>query len=209
MLLRLIPSSRACRASGKPCERSIIVLRSATAPPCRALRTKNRSPASVRQSWRGASLRRSPVPQLRCAPAAEYAGRSLQKLRAPCRDLVRANIKQLRQLRQRFLPLHRSQRYLRLKCRAMISARSLAHLYSCHAAALAAIRQKIHLSRCAVLPGHLSPRWPIGSSRIGRINLFIGATAPATATSRRILRSPAPFDKHAKVARAPPSNGCT
>jgi hypothetical protein len=37
----------------------------------------------------------------------------------------------------------------------VIPAWSLAHLYPCHAATLAAVRQKIHLTRCAVLPGHL------------------------------------------------------
>ena len=33
MLPRLIPNSRACRVNGSACERSIIVLRSATVPP--------------------------------------------------------------------------------------------------------------------------------------------------------------------------------
>ncbi len=38
----------------------------------------------------------------------------------------------------------------------MLLAGSFAHLYSCHAAPMAA-RQKIHLSHCAVLFGHLYP----------------------------------------------------
>lgn len=36
--------------------------------------------------------------------AAEYSGCTFQELRAPRRDLVRVNIKLLRQLRQRLLP---------------------------------------------------------------------------------------------------------
>ncbi|MEG8223201.1 hypothetical protein OSJ57_21715, partial [Sphingomonas sp. HH69] len=42
-----------------------------------------------------------------------------------------------------------------LECRAVIPAGSFAHFYSCHAAILAAVRQKIHLSYCPILPGHL------------------------------------------------------
>ena len=83
MLPRLIPSSRACRANGRRCERSIIVLRSATDPAGRAHVTKNHSPASVCRSWRAASSRRLQVP-----PIQRYYQR--QKHRpAPSRSWVR------------------------------------------------------------------------------------------------------------------------
>ncbi len=51
------------RSTGSACVRSIIVLRSATVPPCRAPRTKNRSPTSTRRSWRATSSRQSPARQ--------------------------------------------------------------------------------------------------------------------------------------------------
>src|SRR4051795_11747497 len=50
-----------CPTAGNPCPRSIIALRSA-APPCRAHRTKNHSPASAPQSWRATSSRPPPEP---------------------------------------------------------------------------------------------------------------------------------------------------
>ena len=43
-----------------------------------------------------------------------------------------------------------------LERRAVVAAWSLAHIVSCHAAPLAAVRQKIHSSHCPILPGHLS-----------------------------------------------------
>ncbi|CCW19663.1 acylaminoacyl-peptidase [Sphingobium indicum BiD32] len=42
-----------------------------------------------------------------------------------------------------------------------VPAGSFAHFYSCHAAILAAVRQKIHLSYCPILPGHLSSGWSL------------------------------------------------
>jgi len=37
----------------------------------------------------------------------------------------------------------------------VVAAWSLAHIVSCHAADMAALRQKIHLSHRSILPGHL------------------------------------------------------
>jgi len=82
-------------------------------------------------------------------------GSPLQQLRTPCRNLVGVNIKLLRQLGQRLLPLDRLQRFPCLERRAVVAAWSLAHIVSCHAAPLAAVRQKIHSSHCPILPGHL------------------------------------------------------
>jgi len=56
-------------------------------------------------------------------------------------------------------------------------ARPYAHLISCHAATVAAVRQKINLSRCAVLPGHL---YRIGTNIIIQIHI----TDPLEAVQR-------------------------
>ena len=73
---------------------------------------------------------------------------------APGRDLVRVDVKQLRPVGKRLLALNGSKCHLRLKCRAVVPAGSSAHLVSCHAATLAAVRQKIHLAPC---PGSPDP----------------------------------------------------
>ena len=92
-----------------------------------------------------------PAPKTPAAPFSNGVAKS---------DLVRVYIELLRQLRQRLLALHGSQCHLRLECWTVVPARSSAHLIFCHAATVAAVRQKTHLSRCAVLPGHLSS-WPV------------------------------------------------
>jgi hypothetical protein len=79
-----------------------------------------------------------------------------QQLPAPDGDLVRVNVKLLRQLGQRLLALHGSQSHLRLESRTVVPACSPRHLISCSAAILAAFRQKSHLTHCADLPSHLS-----------------------------------------------------
>src|SRR4051812_16173787 len=56
------------------------------------------------------------------------------------------NIELLRQLSQRLLAPHGSQGHLRFESRRVVPAWSSAHRYSCSAAILAAVRQKLHLS---------------------------------------------------------------
>jgi solute carrier family 10 (sodium/bile acid cotransporter), member 7 len=80
---------------------------------------------------------------------AEYTGSPFQKLTTPLRDLIRVNVKLLRQFRQRLLALNGGQGHLRLECQAVVPAGSLAHLHPCHTAIMAAVRQKIHLTPCA------------------------------------------------------------
>jgi len=104
--------------------------------------------------------------------AAKYTRSPFKQLPALLRDLVGVNIKQLRQLRQRLFALHGSQRYLRLECRAVVPAWSFAHLRSCHAAPLAAVRQKIQLSHCAVLPSHLSRRTGWGKNDLRVVDAY-------------------------------------
>src|ERR1019366_2752314 len=145
-----------------------------------------------------------------CAFRAENASGSFQQLGPPGRDLVRMNVKLLRQLRQRLLALHGSQRHLRLECRAVVPAWSSAHVLSCHAAPLAAVRQNIHLSHCAVLPGHLClpcsyrrciPPWAppaqstvtVASLQMIRSRRYLLATCEAWAVSDPALGSRAAF----------------
>src|SRR4051812_19616095 len=56
------------------------------------------------------------------------------------------NIELLRQLSQRLLAPHGSQGHLRFESRRVVPAWSSAHRFSCSAAILAAVRQKLHLS---------------------------------------------------------------
>jgi hypothetical protein len=52
----------------------------------------------------------------------------------------------------------------------VIAARSLAHRFSCSAAILAAVRQKLHLSRCPNFPSRLSlPTWALSVSPLDLI----------------------------------------
>src|ERR1017187_4965326 len=66
---------------------------------------------------------------------------------------------QLRQLRQRLLPLDRGQSNLRLESRAMVAPCTSRHVPLPLRGILAAVRQGIHLSACSVLPGHLCIPW--------------------------------------------------
>ena len=88
----------------------------------------------------------------------ENTGAAFQQLRSPGRDLVRVNVKLLRQLRERLLTLHGSQSHHRLECRTVVPARSFRRLISCSAALLAAISQKLHLTQRPVLPSSTEPR---------------------------------------------------
>src|SRR4051794_2398075 len=76
----------------------------------------------------------------------EHPGRPLQELSLPGRNLVRMNIELLRQLGQRLLAPYGSQGHLRFESRRVVPAWSSAHRFSCSAAILAAVRQKLHLS---------------------------------------------------------------
>src|SRR4051812_47686947 len=71
------------------------------------------------------------------------------------------NIELLRQLSQRLLAPHGSQGHLRFESRRVVPAGSSAHRYSCSAAILAAVRQKLHLSNLFKNP---EPALPAGSS---------------------------------------------
>src|SRR4051812_23083988 len=76
----------------------------------------------------------------------EHPGRPLQELSLPGRDLVGMNVKLLRQFGQRLLAPYGSQGHLRFESRRVVPAWSSAHRYSCSAAILAAVRQKLYLS---------------------------------------------------------------
>src|SRR3954449_12277481 len=76
----------------------------------------------------------------------EHPGRPLQELSLPGRDLVGMNVKLLRQFGQRLLTPYGSQGHLRFESRRVVPAWSSAHRFSCSAAILAAVRQKLHLS---------------------------------------------------------------
>src|SRR3954449_6594648 len=76
----------------------------------------------------------------------EHPGRPLQELSLPGGNLVRMNIELLRQLSQRLLAPYGSQGHLRFESRRVVPAGSSAHRFSCSAAILAAVRQRLHLS---------------------------------------------------------------
>src|SRR3954447_25513986 len=76
----------------------------------------------------------------------EHPGRPLQELSLPGRDLVGMNVKLLRQFGQRLLTPYGSQGHLRFESRRGVPAWSSTHRFSCSAAILAAVRQKLHLS---------------------------------------------------------------
>jgi len=94
--------------------------------------------------------------RLAMAFRSENPCRPFQQLAAPRRDLVRVNVKLLRQLGQRPLALNGSQCHLGLEGRAVVPACSLRHMISCSAAMLTAFRQKLHLAVCPDLLSHLS-----------------------------------------------------
>src|SRR3954468_17541161 len=106
--------------------------------------------------WRG---------RVRSRLRAEHPGRPLQELSLPGRDLVGMNVKLLRQFGQRLLTPYGSQGHLRFESRRVVPAWSSAHRFSCSAAILAAVRQKLHLSTLFknpepalwIIPSSLSP----------------------------------------------------
>ncbi len=61
-------------------------------------------------------------------PTAKYTCSPFQKLTKPLRDLIRVNVKLLRQFRQRLFALNGDQCHLCLECRAVVPAGSFAHL---------------------------------------------------------------------------------
>ena len=86
--------------------------------------------------------------RLSVAVRAENPGSAFQQLPAPGRDLVRVNVKLLRQFGQRLLDLHGSQCHLRLESRTVVPGCSLRDRVSCSEAILAAFRQKLDLADC-------------------------------------------------------------
>src|SRR4051794_13468210 len=76
----------------------------------------------------------------------EHPSRPLQELSLPGRDLVGMDIELLGQFSQRLLALHGGQSHLRFESRRVVPAGSSAHRFSCSAAILAAVRQKLHSS---------------------------------------------------------------
>src|SRR3982751_223782 len=76
----------------------------------------------------------------------EHPAAPLQELSLPGRDLVGMNVKLLHQFGQRLLTPYGSQGHLRFESRRGVPAWSSAHRFSCSAAILAAVRQKLHLS---------------------------------------------------------------
>ena len=61
---------------------------------------------------------------------AEHPSRAFEKLGFPLGDLIGVDVKLLRQLGERLLPLHGGQSHLRLEGRGVVPARSLAHRFS-------------------------------------------------------------------------------
>src|SRR3954469_15894095 len=76
----------------------------------------------------------------------EHPGRPLQELSLPGRDLVGVDIELLGQFGQRLLAPYGSQGHLRFESRRVVPAWLSAHRFSCSAAILAAVRQRLHLS---------------------------------------------------------------
>src|SRR4051794_7941104 len=76
----------------------------------------------------------------------EHPSSPLQELSLPGHDLVGMDIELLGQFGQRLLAPHGGQSHLRFESRRVVPAWSSAHRYSCSAAILAAVRQKLHLS---------------------------------------------------------------
>src|SRR5215218_10195671 len=85
----------------------------------------------------------------------KHVGRPVEELGLPLGDLVGMHIELLGQFGQGLLALHSGQGHFGLESRRVIAARSLAHRFSCSAAILAAVRQKLHLSRCPNFPSRL------------------------------------------------------
>src|SRR3954467_2397020 len=87
--------------------------------------------------WRG---------RVRSRLRTKHPGGPLQELSLPGRDLVGVDIELLGQFGQRLLTLHGGHSHLRFESRRVVPAWSSAHRFSCSAAILATVRQKLHLS---------------------------------------------------------------
>src|SRR5919112_2546433 len=85
----------------------------------------------------------------------EYPGSSVEELRLPLGDLVGMHIELLRQLGQGLLAFKSGQGHFGLESRRVVPAGSLAYCFSCSAAIVAALRQKLYLSRCPNFPSQL------------------------------------------------------
>src|ERR1700756_3782613 len=85
----------------------------------------------------------------------EYPGSPFEQLYLPLNDLIWMDIKLLGQFGQRLLPLDCGQSHFCLESRCVVPAWSFAHCLSCSTAILAALRQKLHLSRCSNSSGRL------------------------------------------------------
>src|SRR4051794_21686953 len=131
--------------------------------------------------WRG---------RVRSRLRAEHPSSPLQELSLPRRDLVGMNIELLRQFGQRLLTPYGSQGHLRFESRRVVPARSSAHRFSCSAAILAAVRQKLHLSNLFKNPE------PALSSTIEDAE----ASAPAPNSTEPLPKDPPPKE-------APPKKG--
>ena len=90
---------------------------------------RNRSQVSTCRSWRASSSNRRSKPPLRSCPCRTPQPRP-EKLGFPLGDLIGVNVKPLRQLGERLLPLHGGQSHLRLEGCCVVPARSLAHRLS-------------------------------------------------------------------------------
>jgi hypothetical protein len=116
-LLRLIPSTPAWRLTLSFDLRSIIFLRSATDPPCRARRAKNRSQRQL-PDLRMQGLHVDRRFRLGRGHGPEHACGAFKKLIAPLLDLIGVNVKILSQLDQGLLALDRRYSDLSLEGRA-------------------------------------------------------------------------------------------
>lgn len=87
--------------------------------------------------------------------APEDVGRPVEEMRLPLGDLVGMHIKVLGQLGEGLVALHGGQGHFGLESWRVVPARSLAHGFSCSAAILAVLRQKLHLARCPNSPSQL------------------------------------------------------
>src|SRR6056297_1695431 len=155
MLPRLIPSTVAWRLTLSLAVGSIIFLRSATDPPCRARRTKKIVLQRQLSDLRMQGLHVDHRFRLGRRSMAEDPGRTLEQLVAPLLDLVRMDVEILRQFDQRLLALDRGHRHFRLEFRAVVPARS-----SCHGLLLARsimlpLRGKSTYAGCSDFWNHL------------------------------------------------------
>ena len=84
--------------------------------------------------------------------------RNLKQLVPPLFDLVRVNVAILRQLDQRLLALDRGHGHFRLRCRAVIPARSFCHHHLLACSIMLLLRGKSTYPSCSNLRSHLCDR---------------------------------------------------